>query len=419
MWFTGLSAFERLIAVAQTILIARSLGITEYGVYGLLFGTMGLLASVAGLQMGLTATVFVARYRDTEKQKAAAVISIVGRFGWIIAAAILLAALPFTEKLSLLLLGSESYKTAILLSVLFVGGSILSGVQDGIAQGFEIFKILAKLKIALAVVILAVIYPVADTFGLIGALCVLLGALVLKYLLLNRAVSRCRAEAEIPAIGSGVSFRALVSNFALPSMLVSLAVGFVTWLGMFILSRQQSGFDGVAIVNTGLQWRGPILLLASTVGAVAVPSFSRFFAGNDVAASRKLRRTLVLLNGSIALIVALVLIMSSGLILELYGSEFSDGRLAFCLIVVSMVPTVVTTVYMQELVGLAQMWRQFWLHVPFLTVMFISFLWFIPSYHELGYAASILAGSIVLFVHVLFADFYEHFRNLRSKSGMT
>ena len=63
IWFTGLSAFERVFAVTQTVLIARALGITEYGVYGLLFGTIGFVASVVGLQMGLTATVFVARYR--------------------------------------------------------------------------------------------------------------------------------------------------------------------------------------------------------------------------------------------------------------------------------------------------------------------------------------------------------------------
>jgi hypothetical protein len=44
--------------------------VTDYGVYGLLVGTVGLAASVAGLQMGLTATVFIARYRTHDKAKA-------------------------------------------------------------------------------------------------------------------------------------------------------------------------------------------------------------------------------------------------------------------------------------------------------------------------------------------------------------
>ena len=66
-WLTLVSGVERVAAVLQTVLVARALGITDYGVYGLIFGTIGLAASITGLQLGLTATVFVARYRDSEK----------------------------------------------------------------------------------------------------------------------------------------------------------------------------------------------------------------------------------------------------------------------------------------------------------------------------------------------------------------
>ena len=50
-WYTALTGFERAFALAQTVLIARALGITEYGVYGLLLGTIGLVASGIGLQI--------------------------------------------------------------------------------------------------------------------------------------------------------------------------------------------------------------------------------------------------------------------------------------------------------------------------------------------------------------------------------
>src|SRR5688572_28811509 len=85
LWFTALSGSERVIALVQTVLISNALGITEYGVYGLLISTIGTAASVVALQMGLTATVFVARYRETDKAKAAGVIAVVDRFGWIVA----------------------------------------------------------------------------------------------------------------------------------------------------------------------------------------------------------------------------------------------------------------------------------------------------------------------------------------------
>lgn len=416
IWFTGLSAFERVLAVIQTVLISRALGITEYGVYGLLFGTIGFIASVAGLQMGLTATVFVAKYRVAEKAKAAAIITIVRRFALIIAILVVLVSAPFSETLSELLLGSAWYQVPILLGIIFVGSTILSGVQDGIAQGFEIFGALAKLKIATSALTLALIFPAAKNFGLNGVLCVILSGLFLKYLILELLVNRSRSNHQIPGSGAGVSFVRLVSDFAFPSMVVSLAVGFVTWMGLFLLSKQAAGFDGVAIVNTGLQWRGPVLLLAASLGSVAVPAFSRLEGGSDTAGSRKLRRTLILLNLAVAAIASIVVVAGSGLIMKLYGSGFAQGRLAFCLIVSSTVPTVVANVYMQQLIGAARMWRQFWLQAPYLIVLAGGFIILVPRYHTMGYSISLLIGSMIFLSNVLLMDHLEARRHARADS---
>lgn len=417
IWFTGLSAFERLIAVIQTILISRALGITEYGVYGLIFGTIGFIASVAGLQMGLTATVFVAKYRVAEKAKAAAIITIARRFGLVIAVAVALVAAPFSENLSEFLLGSARYQLPILLGIVFVGSTVLSGVQDGIAQGFEIFGTLAKLKIATSALTLALIFPAAKHFGLNGVLCVILAGLLLKYLILELLIRRSRSNHQIPSSGSGVSFVRLVSRFAFPSMAVSLAVGFVTWMGLFLLSKQAAGFDGVAIVNTGLQWRGPVLLLAGSLGSVAVPAFSRLEGESDSAGSRKLRRTLILLNLAVSAVASIVVVAGSGFIMSLYGSGFAQGRLAFCLIILSTVPAVVANVYMQQLVGAARMCRQVWLQVPALIVLGAGFLILVPRYHAVGYSISLLIGSLIFLSNVLIMDYLEsRRRHVRTES---
>lgn len=410
LWFTFLSAFDRVMAVVQTVLISRALGITEYGVYGLLLGTIGFVASIVGLQMGLTATVYVSRYRESEKEKAAAVISIVGGFGWVVAVIFLAALGPFSEQLSVILLNSASYQVATLLGIIFVGATIVNGVQDGIAQGFEIFNFLAKLKITVSILVLASIYPMAHYFGLTGVLCAILAGLVLKFVVLQMVVRRCRIAAGVPAAGSGVSFQSLIGNFALPSMAVSLLVGFVTWGGMFLLSRQPVGFDGVAIANTGLQWRGPVLLLAASLGGVAVPAFSRFSSRGDVGSSKNLRRKLSLLNLGVASAVAIFLISASELIMSMYGAGFVAGRVAFSVIVLSTVPMVVANVYMQELVGSARMWRQFSLHVPFAIAMGLGFCLLVPRYGVNGYACTLLLGSVVLLGSVRAAEYISSYR---------
>lgn len=402
--------------MVQTVLIARALGITEYGVYGLLFGTIGLVASVVGLQMGLTATVFVARYRDQQQAQAAAVITQVRRFGWLVAAVILVGLAPFASSISRLLLQSSDYQVPVLLAIVFVGASVVSGVQDGIAKGFEIFKALAWIKGAVAIVVFAAIWPMAMFYGITGVLATVLAGLLVKYLALGQQILKARDAAGIPASGSGISFRGLIAEFALPSMLVSLGTGVITWLGMFLLSRQAIAFDGVAIVNTGLQWRGPVLLLTSAISTVAVPAFSRLHAEGNAAQSARLRYKLAFVSFLIASAVALALTIGAKPLLTLYGDGFASGRWAFSLVVVSTVPMVVAQVYMQQLVGAARMWRQLWLHTPFLAVMAGLFLVLVPRYQALGYAASLLAGALVFVAHTLIADFlttrrYDHSPN--------
>lgn len=416
-WLTSLAAFERVMAVIQTILVSQAFGITEYGVYGLLFGTIGFVASLVGLQMGLTATVYVSKYRETEKPKAAAVISVVGRFGWVAALAFVVLTVPFSRTLAEFLVGSSHYQVAVMVGILYVGAIILSGVQDGVAQGFEMFVGLAKLKIVVSALVLAAIYPVAMRFGLDGVLVVILGGVIVKYAVLKRAVTRRRIDTGIPDSGSGVSFRSLIGDFALPSMVVTLLLGLVTWLGMFLLSKQSGGFDHVAIANTGLQWRGPVLLLTASFGGVAVPAFSRLASAGDGAGSRRLLRNLLLVNGAIAMVTALGMAAASGLIMAAYGSGFEQGRLAFCLIVFSTVPMVIAGVYINELVGSARMWRQLWLHLPSLMALSISLAVLVPRYQSVGYGTALLIGAIVLLIQLAAADIVSKRGHVRARAS--
>ena len=187
-------------------------------------------------------------------------------------------------------------------------------------------------------------------------------------------------------------------------MTVSLGVGFMMWLGTFMLSKQPSGFDQVAIVSTGLQWRGPLLLLALSLGTVAVPAFSRFESQRDVSRSANLRAKLVLVNLTVALFAVLVLTLASGRILALYGQEFASGRLSFSLIILSCVPTVINNVYMHQLVGAGRMWRVLWLHCPYFAVWLTGILVLVPKYQAAGFALSLVIGATVLLISTLLVE---------------
>tara|TARA_R110001599_G_C12274970_1_gene662059 strand:+ start:6340 stop:7662 length:1323 start_codon:yes stop_codon:yes gene_type:complete len=407
-WVTGLSGVERFAALLQTIIVARALGITEYGVYGLLFGTIGFTASITGMQMGLTATVFIARYKGVNKAKARRVVQHVNRFALVVSAVFFFFSLPFSNYISVWLLSSDQYVLAVILGCIFVGGSLVSGVQDGVVQGFEDFKAIARVKIFTSLGTLVVMYPGAKMFGLEGVLLVLLGALFLKYLLLNFVARKYQLVHGFPRQGSGVKFSELVLGFSAPSMMTSLLVGFATWFGMYLLSKQAAGFDEVAIVNTGVQWRGPLLLISSSIGSVAIPVFSRLNSTGNSSLAHNLQSNLLWLNGVAALVVVSLIAILAEPLLGLYGESFIGGKYIFLLILAASIPQVIAQVYMQKLVGDGKIWLQFWLHVPFFCCLLAGFILLIPAHSGLGYAGTMLASTLIFLLYsVVTLKFYE------------
>lgn len=406
-YLTSISGVERVAALVQTILIARALGINEYGIYGLLFSTIGYVSSVMGLQMGHTATVFVARYRTHEKAKAGAVIRYVMGFAWIAAAVFLVATLPFATPLSAWLLKSAGYTHALILGCLYLVASLLSGVQDGIVEGFEDFKSVAIARLVGTLVTLAAIYPAAIFGGLAGVLLVLLGGVLIKYAILAAVAAHHRRKYEIPRHGGDVSFFKLVRDFSFPSMLVNFLAGAVMWFGMFWLSRQPAGFAAVAIINVGLQWRGPVLLLTGAMESVAIPTFSRHQGDGDAASARSFKTKLYWLSGAVVIGIAVLLAACGHPILSLYGDKFRDGWAVFAVIALGTIPRVMAGVHMQDLVGRGKMWHQLWLNLPMLIISMIAFVLLIPPLGGFGYATSLAAGSCTLLAFMTVDDLRE------------
>lgn len=394
-WLTLISGVERLAAVLQTILIARALGITDYGIYGLIFGTIGLTASVTGLQMGLTATVFVARYREMEKSKAAFVITFVNRFGLAVSSIFLLVTIPFSAQIAEWLIGSSGSELAIISGCLLVAFSIFSGIQDGVIQGFEDFRSIALVRLTTTVITLVLIYPAGIIFGLLGTMAVVLLGLIVKYLLLTHKLRQHVRLNKLPEKGSGLRARNLLWGFSFPSMLVSLLVGMTSWSGSFVLSRQINGFDALAVVNTGLQWRGPIFLLTAAISSVAIPAISRHFQSENHSAIRGLRQKVLIFNGGFSVVAAGFLMVLAPWILSLYGAGFADGKLVFSLVVASTIPQVIAGVYLQHLVAKGLVWQQLKLHLWLVIPLLTGFLVLIPCFHDIGFAIANFAAWLI------------------------
>lgn len=400
-WMLIATALERIAGLVQSILVARALGITDYGVYGLVFSTVGLAASLAGMQMGLTATVFVARYRESDRAKAVFVMRHVTRFGLGIAALLLGAAVAFAGPISDWLLGSRAHVAAVVAGGLIAALSITGGIQEGVVQGLEDFRSIALWRLWTTAMTATAIYPAGLFFGLSGVLFTVVAVQAVKYAGLHRALRVRTVDAGFPARGGGLSARDLLIGFSIPSVLVSALFGVVNWGGSLALSRLASGFESLAVVTTGMQWRGPILFIASTIGTVAIPAISRHLGREDHGAIRKMHREMLLLTGGIASAMGLGVTFLSPVILSFYGPGFASGAREFSLLVLSAIPQVVAGVYLQHLVARGQAWRQLLLHLWLVVPLAAGYLLLVPGMGALGLAVATLSAWTVFAIALM------------------
>jgi O-antigen/teichoic acid export membrane protein len=403
-WVTSMSVFERLAALLQTVLAARVLGIHDYGIYGLLFGTIGLTASMVGVQMGLTATVFVARYREHAKSKAASVIRFVGRFGLGVSLLFLILTIPFIEPLARWLVGESAMHGAVLAGCILVALSIIGGVQDGVIQGFEDFRTVALVRLVTTLVSLALVLPLGGAWGLTGVMWAMVVGAALKSLYLIRSIDRHGRANDLPDSGGDIKVKELLWGFSIPSVSATVIAGVAAWYGLYILSRQPAGFADVAIASLGAQWRSPIALLVTAVSTVTIPAISRSHHADDPVQIDRIRRGALLFNGATALVAVVVISALAPLVLKAYGPDFLGGGTVFSLLVASALPQALATTYLQELVGLGQMWRQNLLYLFLAIPMLAGFHLFIPRYGELAYAMVNLGAWSVFLMALVFAE---------------
>jgi O-antigen/teichoic acid export membrane protein len=400
---TAAAVAERLAGLVQSVLLARVLGPTEFGAYGLLLSTVGMVAAFAGLQMGMTATVHVARHRLSDPVRAAATVGFVHRFGWFTCLALVLATVPFSSPIAKWLGGAPITIVAVAAGSFLGAVSILSGIQDGVYQGLEQFRKVSIARLVAALVTLVLVVPAAIRFGLGGVMAATVAGPLLKYVALSRSLPPQYRQIPPQSPAASAARHDLVWGFSVPAVLTSVVAGVAAWGGNLMLSRQQGGLDALAVVNVGLQWRGPVLLVTSIASSVAVPYLSRWIQQGDSQAINRTHTQLLAFNAAAATLAAVAFSLAAPVILGLYGSAFTAGETAFSLMMVSAIPQVLASVYLQQLVAAGRLWLQLLMHLWLVVPLTLGFVVLIPPLRESGLALATL-GAWTAFAAALYGQ---------------
>jgi O-antigen/teichoic acid export membrane protein len=307
----------------SSVFAARTLGRETFGHFSFLMSTVTTAAAFAGFGLGLTATRYVARYREEDPQVAASFIRFVtaisaGLSG--LAGTLMLMAAPHMAS-------DVFHRSQLTPSVRLAAVSVfcltVNGVQTGVLSGFERFRSVASVNAVRGASTLLATVALVPAWELEGAVAAVgLGGVLACILSVLQIASAKKAYAVPTRAPFDWRHAKLLWSFSLPAVLAGIVVSPVTWLASLWLARAPNGYAELGLFGAANQWRSALALIPTTLMQPLLPVLTSL-----TRASRKSFGLLVLLsialNGVAAAGVGVVLVCAVPLISTLYGRSFT------------------------------------------------------------------------------------------------
>lgn len=359
LWTFTSSFGNRLLGICAVILLARTLGKEAFGAYGILISTVGSFGMLASVTLSVTATRFVAMYRDEQKTKAGQVISLCLFGAMVLGSLVSLSIYVCGNFLAARLFNAANLVSSVRIASLLVLIGCMAGVVNGILSGLERFSTLAGINLLGGILQIPMVVGGAYYFGVNGAL---LGMILCQFvslavgtILFRRAISAFR----IALIGNHLfdDWRTLL-DFSVPHVFGSLVNAPISWIGNTLLVRQPGGLSEMAIFTAAFRWREAIALLPSAVSPVASVIMAERIGARDKDAAIKLVFMSALTLALVCIPSALVLGFGSPFIMRQYGGAFvADGVPVLWIAVADGTMRAIGTPFSNYVTASGKVWR--------------------------------------------------------------
>ncbi|OWY06102.1 hypothetical protein B6V75_08430 [Thioclava sp. F1Mire-8] len=396
----------RVLNLLAMILLARTLGLVQFGYFGLIQSTLGMLGVFAGNSIGSTATRFIAQLKRSDPIRTGRILGLVWTLTAGLSLTIVIILVAFAKEIALSLNGStdQNLISAIMAGAALISTTSLRNIQTAILAGFERFKLIAILKLTEGMLILVAMPALGALYGVSGAIYGMAIASAFTLLLGTAATSREieKAGAIIDWRGAKNEFKVLVS-FSLPSLLASTMGTPIIWVSFIILSRQQHGITETALYNAAYQWHGPLIFVPMILSTVGMPTLVQLWTSEN---TKKYRKFLFILMGTAFIITAIpssAIIFLREAIMASFGKDFIDGGSTLILLSAAAPFHVASNIGMAALQSMNRAWINL-LTVCIWAAIFLSLSKFlVPSLGALGLSTSFFSAYTALAAIRMFA----------------
>lgn len=391
--FTG-TAMAKAIVMLAGILCARILGKEIYGQYGLVKNTINTFMVLGGSGLGYTATKYISEFKQNSKERVPSIYYVTNGFAGIMAVVVLLLLYCLSDMLAINVLHTPSLGFSLRIASVILIFVVINVAQEGVLVGFEDFKGKAIATFAGSICQAIALLTCAYQWGLNGAImgygigyCII--ALLNKYFI-DRNFSRIGEKQSLKLIRKE-DFKLLI-KFTLPAALSSMLIAPVFFL-LRLMIKRYTDFSAMADYDVGEQWKLLILFVPTSICAIVLPILSSINK-DQKKKFWKILNVNLMINGGAAAILALLVVLCSGLITSLYGENFNNP-MPLIILSVSCVFTSMSAVLGSSIASLARMWASCFLNLIWASVMVgLAYLFLEMGMGTTGVSLAILLSYI-------------------------
>jgi O-antigen/teichoic acid export membrane protein len=393
---------SKIMMILVFVFIARILSVEEYGEIGILRNAILTFSMIAVASFGITATRYIAMYKDKDLEKTKKVLTITRTLVLILSLVLSLSIFIFSEKISIYILNNselEEYVKYISVAIFFTS---LNGYQNGALAGLERFKEISYINVINGFISFPVLLIGAYYWGVKGVIISLIitnfTLWLSSYYYLNIALKEANITLSFTNLKSELK---MLYKFSLPTFISGLMLTPTFFILNSLLAHQENGYKQLGIFSAAFFFATLSRTMIQIIGQVLYPYAMKEFGKEN----KKFEFINNILPWFIGIIINLPLIIFPEIFSFIFGKEYQNEDFYLSLIFISFANIIIAhrQGISRNFAAANLMWWSV-LSNMFWTIITLVTAYFIIQYGSKGIAISLFVGYIIN--SIVFIPFY-------------
>lgn len=391
-WAGAASVLLQISTVATSIIVARLLGMVEFGKFSVVLSTGGMFIGVAAGGLGIAATRYTARYAHSDPERVGRILALASGLAVITGGVSGTALLLLSKQISQTAFGLPTLTASFRISAIYLFFTTLNGYQVGAAVGLGAFRTIALVNAVQCGVALIVVSAFTAFGGVPGAIFGMSLSACLTWAQYKVQLNRLLRQRGITLDYHNCTQEMSVFwSFAMPSAISGIIGAAAVWLAAtFLVLKSAESLKEVALFNAAVVLRQCTLFPPTIIQKVVSVSLSGMFGRVEPHVYKRVLRRNVTYITATAFAASAGLFVLRGPILHVFGKDFLDPHHVSAYVLLFAVTEVYATSVYQTIPAIGAMWYQVWVMLLWAGSLIGASYYLIPAYGAVGLAAAYL-----------------------------